>query len=93
MLKGRALVKDTDMEEEMQLRAMSSASEALDLFDVFDHRSIASHIKKEFDMMYGGGWMCVVGSSFGSYFTHSKGTFIYYSLGSLKFLIFRASST
>ena len=46
MLKGKALVKDTDMEVEMQLQAMSCASEALDLFDVLDCTRIASHIKK-----------------------------------------------
>ncbi|XP_038981433.1 dynein light chain LC6, flagellar outer arm-like [Phoenix dactylifera] len=89
MLEGKATIQDTDMPIEMQFQAMSSASEALDLFDVSDCTSIAAHIKKEFDMIYGPCWQCVVGSSFGCFFTHAQGTFIYFSLESLKFLIFK----
>lgn len=46
MLEGKAMVEDTDMPVKMQLQAMASASQALDLYDVFDCRSIAAHIKK-----------------------------------------------
>ncbi|KAI4331444.1 hypothetical protein MLD38_029631 [Melastoma candidum] len=92
MLEGKALIEDTDMPLKMQIQAMSSASRALDLFDVFDCKSIAAHIKKEFDNCYGGGWQCVVGSNFGCYFTHSKGTFIYFTLETLNFLIFKGES-
>ncbi|CAL1414400.1 unnamed protein product [Linum trigynum] len=92
MLEGKAIVKDTDMPESMQIKAMASASEALDTFDVLDCRSLAAHIKKEFDRAYGGGWQCVVGSSFGCFFTHKQGTFIYFALGSLNFLLFKATS-
>ncbi|CAO2197535.1 unnamed protein product, partial [Urochloa humidicola] len=80
MLEGKARVEDTDMPAKMQAQAMEAASRALDRFDVLDCRSIAAHIKKEFDTIYGAGWQCVVGSSFGCYFTHSKGTFIYFRL-------------
>ncbi|KAL4388386.1 hypothetical protein GQ457_09G006620 [Hibiscus cannabinus] len=74
MLEGKALVEDTDMPMKMQFHAMSIASQALDLHDVFDYKLIAGFIKKEFDMKYGEGWQCVVGSKFGCYFSHSKGT-------------------
>ncbi|CAI0423104.1 unnamed protein product [Linum tenue] len=93
MLEGKALVDDTDMPVKMQMEAMACASEALDLYDVVDSRSIAGHIKKEFDKRYGGGWQCVVGSNFGCFFTHSKGTFIYFTLETLKFLIFKGASS
>ncbi|XP_008228550.1 PREDICTED: dynein light chain LC6, flagellar outer arm-like [Prunus mume] len=93
MLEGKAFVEDTDMPVKMQMQAMAAASQALDLYDVFDCRSIAAHIKKEFDMRYGGGWQCVVGSNFGCFFTHSKGTFIYFTLESLSFLIFKGASS
>ncbi|KAH0913979.1 hypothetical protein HID58_028425 [Brassica napus] len=86
----------------MQVQAMSLASQALDIFDVVDCKSIAGHIKKvkyivttslmEFDERYGSGWQCVVGSNFGCFFTHSKGTFIYFQLETLKFLIFKGAS-
>ncbi|CAI0628833.1 unnamed protein product [Linum tenue] len=103
MLEGKAIVKETDMPESMQIKAMASASEALDIFDVLNCRSLAAHIKKvkprtvahvgwqEFDRAYGGGWQCVVGSSFGCFFTHKQGTFIYFALGSLNFLLFKAT--
>ncbi|KAH1114115.1 hypothetical protein J1N35_007493 [Gossypium stocksii] len=93
MLEGKALVDDSDMPLKMQIEAMSFASQALDLYDVFDCISIAGYIKKEFDSKYGNGWQCVVGSNFGSFFTHSKGTFIYFTLERLKFLIFKGASS
>lgn len=46
MLEGKALIEDTDMPVKMQLHAMASASQALDVYDVFDCKSIAAHIKK-----------------------------------------------
>ncbi|PSS01889.1 Dynein light chain LC6, flagellar outer arm like [Actinidia chinensis var. chinensis] len=93
MLEGKALVKETDMPLKMQIQAMNSASEALDLYDVSDCLSISAHIKKEFDKTYGCGWQCVVGSNFGCFFTHSQGTFIYFALETLNFLIFKGASS
>lgn len=46
MLEGKAMVKETDMGEKMQRKAMACASQALDLFDISDCISIAAHIKK-----------------------------------------------
>ncbi|KAI4355636.1 hypothetical protein L6164_004386 [Bauhinia variegata] len=92
MLEGKALIEDTDMPGKMQIQAMASAYEALDLYDVVDYKSIAAHIKKEFDTRFGCGWQCVVGSNFGCFFTHSKGTFIYFTLETLHFLIFKGAS-
>ncbi|KAJ7969601.1 Dynein light chain [Quillaja saponaria] len=91
MLEGKAVIKETDMPLKMQIQAMASASHALDLYDVSDCISIAAHIKKEFDKMYGGGWQCVVGSSFGGFFTHSPGTFMYFAMEALNFLIFKGT--
>ncbi|XP_019094810.1 PREDICTED: dynein light chain LC6, flagellar outer arm-like [Camelina sativa] len=93
MLEGKAMVEDSDMPVKMQMQAMAFASQALDLYDVFDCKAIAGHIKKEFDEIYGSGWQCVVGSNFGCFFTHSQGTFIYFQLEKLKFLIFKGAST
>ncbi|KAE9453433.1 hypothetical protein RHMOL_Rhmol12G0234000 [Rhododendron molle] len=93
MLEGKALIEDSDMPKKMQIQAMSAASQALDIYDVLDYKSIASHIKKEFDKRYGNGWQCVVGSNFGCFFTHTKGTFIYFTLETLNFLIFKGASS
>ncbi|XP_062156947.1 dynein light chain 1, cytoplasmic [Alnus glutinosa] len=93
MLEGKAMIEDTDMPVKMQVQAMASASQALDLYDVFDCRSIAAHIKKDFDKTHGCGWQCVVGSNFGCFFTHSEGTFIYFKLETLNFLIFKGAAS
>nr|CAB3446362.1 unnamed protein product [Digitaria exilis] len=79
MLEGKARVEDTDMPARMQAAATSAASRALDLFDEFDKR-------------YGVGWQCVVGANFGCFFTHTSGTFIYFSLERLSFLLFKAAA-
>ncbi|KAK4736056.1 hypothetical protein R3W88_010317 [Solanum pinnatisectum] len=63
MLEGKGVIEDTDMPVKMQIQGMRWASQALDVYDVLDYRSIAAHIKKEFDKKYGGGWQCVVGSN------------------------------
>jgi dynein light chain LC8-type len=47
---------------------------------------------QEFDKLYGVGWQCVVGANFGCFFTHTSGTFIYFSLERLSFLLFRAAA-
>ena len=47
---------------------------------------------QKFDDGHGMGWQCVVGSNFGSFFTHSQGTFIYFTLETLNFLIFKGPS-
>lgn len=46
MLEGKGVVEETDMPLKMQIQAMSYASQALDLYDVCDCRSIAGYIKK-----------------------------------------------
>ncbi|EYU24701.1 hypothetical protein ABFS82_04G100900 [Erythranthe guttata] len=93
MLEGKALIEDSDMPLKMQIQAMASASQALDLYDVLDYTSMAAHIKKEFDRRYGSGWQCVVGSNFGCFFTHSKGSFIYFTLETMSFLIFKGAAS
>lgn len=39
--------------------------------------------------MYGPAWHCIVGKSFGSFVTHSPGGFLYFSLESFSFLLFK----
>lgn len=46
MLEGKGVIEDTDMPVKMQIQAMRWASQALDVYDVLDYRSIAAHIKK-----------------------------------------------
>lgn len=46
MLEGKAVIEDTDMPLKMQAQALTSASRALDLYEVFDCIPIAAYIKK-----------------------------------------------
>ncbi|RWW50903.1 hypothetical protein BHE74_00042806 [Ensete ventricosum] len=46
---------------------------------------------QEFDQSYGPGWQCIVGTDFGSFVTHHRGWFIYFSIGSLMILFIRAT--
>jgi len=48
---------------------------------------------QEFDKMYGSGWQSVAGSNFGCFFTHTPGTFIYFALETLNFLIFKGATS
>ncbi|MCO5580872.1 hypothetical protein L7F22_034744 [Adiantum nelumboides] len=89
MLEGKAIIGETDMPVMMQQHAMRCAAHALDIHDVFDCQQIAQWVKQEFDKWYGGGWQCVVGTNFGSFLTHSHGSFIYFSIGKLAFLLFK----
>ncbi|XP_016546674.1 dynein light chain 1, cytoplasmic isoform X1 [Capsicum annuum] len=43
----------------------------------------------EFDSTYGPAWHCIVGTSFGSYVTHSIGGFLYFSIDKVYVLLFR----
>ncbi|GMI79471.1 hypothetical protein HRI_001616400 [Hibiscus trionum] len=51
--------------------------------------NLARAIKKEFDSVYGPAWQCVIGTSFGSFVTHSPGGFLYFSIDSFSILLFK----
>ncbi|CAI0471185.1 unnamed protein product [Linum tenue] len=89
MLEGRGVVRETDMPEEMQGRVLELAYQALDLHEVSDCQSIAHYIKQKFDEDYGAAWHCVVGKEFGSCITHLRGTFIFFGVEMMEFLIFK----
>lgn len=83
-----ATIKSADMPEEVQQVAISVALEAMAKFDV--EKDIASYIKRDFDSKYGPTWHVVVGKNFGSYCTHETGHFVYFYMGSIAILLFKA---
>ncbi|MBA0581493.1 dynein light chain 1, cytoplasmic [Gossypium raimondii] len=89
MLEGRAVVRESDMPMEMQSRVMELAYQALDLHEVSDCQSIARYIKQKFDEAYGTSWHCVVGKDFGCCISHLCGTFIFFHVEIMEFLIFK----
>ncbi|XP_024960691.1 dynein light chain, cytoplasmic-like [Cynara cardunculus var. scolymus] len=84
-------LRSADMPIAMQERALRLARS---LFDSSSSRRpnltlLARSIKKEFDRWYGLAWHCVAGKSFGSFVTHSPGGFVYFSVDSYSFLLFK----
>ncbi|XP_002524465.3 uncharacterized protein LOC8275857 [Ricinus communis] len=79
----------TDMPGFMQIHAFRCARRTYDSLDKFSSKHIAYNIKKEFDKVYGPAWHCIVGSSFGSFVTHSTGCFLYFSMEKLYILVFK----
>ncbi|KAG0578390.1 hypothetical protein M758_4G017100 [Ceratodon purpureus] len=88
----QTMIGETDMPQVMQAHALRVASEALDSFNITDCKEIACYIKKQFDKTYGPGWQCVTGISFGSYITHSSGSFIHFCVGRLAVMLFKAAT-
>ncbi|VDL57745.1 unnamed protein product [Hymenolepis diminuta] len=84
----KAVIKNADMTEEMQQKAVDTASDAMNRHDV--EKDIAAYLKKEFDQQYGPTWHCIAGRNFGSYVTHETKHFIYFYMGNLAILLFKS---
>ncbi|XP_043698623.1 uncharacterized protein LOC122649505 [Telopea speciosissima] len=79
----------TDMPGYMQVHAFRCARRTYDSLEKFSTKHMAYNIKKEFDRVYGPAWHCIVGSSFGSFVTHSTGCFLYFSMEKIFVLVFK----
>ncbi|CAH8448686.1 unnamed protein product [Dicrocoelium dendriticum] len=88
MADTKAVIKNTDMSEEMQREAVNCCTEAIKNYSV--EKDVAAHIKKEFDKRYNPTWHCIVGRNFGSYVTHETNNFIYLYLGPVAVLLFKS---
>ena len=71
----KAIIKNSDMTEDMQQDAINVATKAIDSYNI--EKDIACYIKKEFDRKHNPTWHCIVGRNFGSYVTHETKHFIY----------------
>ncbi|XP_041377676.1 dynein light chain 2, cytoplasmic-like isoform X2 [Gigantopelta aegis] len=88
MTERKAVVKNADMNEDMQQEAVDCATQAMEKYNI--EKDIAAFIKKEFDKKYNPTWHCVVGRNFGSYVTHETKHFIYFYLGQVAVLLFKS---
>ncbi|XP_019434003.1 PREDICTED: dynein light chain 1, cytoplasmic-like [Lupinus angustifolius] len=86
-------VRASDMPLSLQNHAFSFARNILDSMPPkkLDSKRLASALKKEFDSSYGPVWHCIVGTSFGSYVTHSLGGFLYFSIDKVYILLFKTT--
>ncbi|KAM7487761.1 hypothetical protein LguiB_025245 [Lonicera macranthoides] len=82
------------MAPELQKRAFKCARDNLDSMlhsSKLDSKRLALALKKEFDASYGPAWHCIVGTSFGSYVTHTLGGFLYFSIDKVYILLFKTA--
>ncbi|AQK91823.1 putative dynein light chain type 1 family protein [Zea mays] len=82
-------VMAADMPPFMQLHAFRCAKRSHDNLDKFSSRQLAHDVKKEFDKVYGPTWHCIVGTSYGSFVTHSRGCFLYFSMDKIIVMLFK----
>ena len=66
----KAIIKNSDMTEDMQQDAINVATKAIDSYNI--EKDIACYIKKEFDRKHNPTWHCIVGLSILSIFTWDK---------------------
>ncbi|CAL5068270.1 unnamed protein product [Urochloa decumbens] len=84
-------VRAADMPLPLQRRAVRIAVEAVATMPRLESKRLALALKKDFDTTYGPAWHCIVGTSFGSYVTHSLGGFLYFSVDKVYILLFRTA--
>ncbi|CAN7034676.1 unnamed protein product [Brassica rapa subsp. trilocularis] len=85
-------VRASDMPLSVQNRAFSLSRELLDATPgKADNKRLALALKKDFDSAYGLAWHCIVGTSFGSYVTHSVGGFLYFQIDKVYVLLFKTA--
>ncbi|KAG6765960.1 hypothetical protein POTOM_030023 [Populus tomentosa] len=63
----------------------------LDILLILEIPQTPQPVVEEFDAAYGPAWHCIVGTSFGSYVTHSTGGFLYFSIDKVYILLFRTA--
>ncbi|KAK1425732.1 hypothetical protein QVD17_21087 [Tagetes erecta] len=89
-------VKASDMPIVLQNKAFKCAKDHIDSVSSvngikIDSKRLALALKKEFDTSCGPAWHCIVGTSFGSYVTHSVGGFLYFSINKVYVLLFKTT--
>ncbi|SPO30598.1 probable Dynein light chain 1, cytoplasmic [Ustilago trichophora] len=84
----KPVIKNVDMSSEMQSETIEIAYDALEKFTV--EKDMAGHVKRTMDQKFGPTWHAVVGQRYGSYVTHETKHFIYFYLGQMAFLLWRA---
>ncbi|WFD20660.1 Dynein light chain [Malassezia caprae] len=67
---GKAVIKNADMEQDMQQEIVEMAADAMMRFEL--EKDMAAHMKRTADKKFGTTWHVIVGRSFGSFVTHGS---------------------
>lgn len=81
-------IKVADISPEMQEDALQIAKKAIKEHAM--EKDIAAYIKREFDKRYFPTWQCIVGRSFGADVVHENKHFIYFYVGQISILLWKA---
>jgi dynein light chain LC8-type len=88
MAERKPNIKSADISEEMQNDAVEIATKAIEA-NVME-KEIALHIKREFDKKHNPTWQCIVGRAFGADVVHESKHFVYFYLGQVAILLWKA---
>lgn len=89
VVERQAVIKSSDMPEEMQYDAILYANQAMVISEL--DRDVSAYVKKEFDRKYGPTWHCIAGNNFGSSLTHELSQFMFFALDDMYILIWRSA--
>ena len=76
---GQAVIKLTDMDEEMIAHCVRKGEQALDSCE--NDKDVASLMKANFEKEFQGTWHCIIGRNFGGFVTHEQKKYIYFYIG------------
>ena len=88
---GKAVVKLTDMDEEMKMFAVQQADYVLGQ-NLASEKLVAKFMKEYCEKRYKGVWHCITGRNFGGFVTHETGKYIYFYVGQRGFLLWSTPS-
>ena len=89
IVERKAVIKTTDMPDELQYDAITFANQAMVLSNL--DRDVSSFVKKEFDRKYGPTWHCIAGENFGAQVTHEYSQYIFFILDNMAVLLWRSA--
>ena len=88
---GKAVVKLTDMDEEMKMFAVQQADYVLGQ-NLASEKLVAKFMKEYCEKRYKGVWHYIIGRNFGGFVTHETGKYIYFYVGQRGFLLWSTPS-
>lgn len=89
MAERKPNIKAADISEDMHTDAVEIATKAIEAHVM--EKDIALQIKREFDKKHGPTWQVIVGRHFGADVIHESKHFMYFYLGQLAVLLWKAS--
>ena len=81
-------IKEVDMSQEMQNLALKTAKEAIN--KAMTENKIARQLQETFLDEYHGLWHCIVGRDFQSFVSHEVKHFIYFYIGPMGIMLWKA---